>query len=188
MRRVSSIVLLLPFCLAPALPSEARPTAASSAAAEEFVSHFGNMNLEVANPESAVAAAERAVRKLGGSVQHSSSDTSNGNLSASVPRSQLIPLMQAMRSISGRVTHSSSSSSDFTASVRQAKDRLRDLKFAERELARALKTADGDDATRGLMVLVELTSRERQNFESQLDSFQQQSRSAQFSIGFTRAQ
>ena len=88
--------------------------------------------------------------------------------------------------MSGRITHSSTSSSDLTASVRMAKDRLRDLALADAELAKALKNASSTDATRGLMILHELSSRERQTFESQLDSFEQQARNAQFSIGFTR--
>ncbi len=187
MRRRLAFALLVPLALAPALPTSARPAKDAAAASEgEFVSHFGSMQMEVGNPESALAAAERAVRKLGGTVQHSSSDTDNASLSASVPRSQLGPLMQAMRSLSGRITHSSSSSSDFSASVRMAKDRLRDLALADAELAKALKTASSPDATRGLLVLHDLSNRERQNFENQLNGFQQQVRSAQFSIGFTR--
>jgi hypothetical protein len=186
MRRVLSIVLLLPLTLVPALPTSAARPAASAPRDDEHVSHFGNMNMEVSNPETAVAAAERAVRKLGGNVSHSSSDVENASLSATIPRSQLGPLMQAMRLMSGRVTHSSTSTSDFTASARQAKDRLRDLSLADAELARALKNAATPEATRGLLVLHELSTRERQSFESQLDSFEQQSRNSQFSIGFTR--
>ena len=187
MRRPLAYALLLPLALAPALPTSASSTKVPASASEgEVVSLFGNMQMEVGNPETAAAAAERAVRKLGGTVQHSSSDTDNASISASVPRSQLGPLMQAMRSMSGRVTHSSSSSSDLTSSVRMAKDRLRDLALADGELAKALKNASSTDATRGLMILHELSSRERQNFESQLDSFQQQARHAQFSISFTR--
>jgi multidrug resistance efflux pump len=186
MRRWFSIVLLLPFCFAPALPSSAARPAPAAVADGELLSHFGNMQMEVANPESAVASAERAVRKLGGEIQHSQSDIENSSLNASVPRSQLGAMMQAMRSLSGRITHSSTSSSDLTSSMRMAKDRLRDLDLGDAELAKALKNASSPDATRGLLVLHELSSRERQNFQSQVDSFEQQARRAQFSISFTR--
>jgi chromosome segregation ATPase len=186
MRRLFAIVLLLPLCLAPASPTAAARPVRTSAGGGEMLNQFGNMQMEVSNPQSALAAAERAVRKLGGDIQHSSSDIDNGSLNASVPRSQLGELMQVMRSISGRVTHSSTSSSDLTANVHTAEARLRDLALAEAELAKALKNASTPDATRGLMILHELGSRERQNFESQLDSFRQQAERAQFSISFTR--
>ena len=188
MRRVWSVCLLLPLALVlgPARPSEAKRPMPAAMASSKVTSTFGSMSMEVSNPTTAVASAERAIRKVGGTITHSSSNTDNGNLNASIPTSRLNAAMRAIRSIPGRVTNSNTSSSDLTFSMRNTKDRLADLELAAKELAKAMKNATDDDATRGLVILHELANNERRNLRSQLDSFTQQSKNAQFSISFSR--
>jgi hypothetical protein len=70
--------------------------------------------------------------------------------------------------------------------MRNAQDRLRDLELASHELGKAMKAASDADATRGLVILHELANNERRNLQSQIDSFHQQSKQAQFSVSFSR--
>lgn len=153
---------------------------------DDFKSSSANLSLQVANPIKAAASAERLIRKMGGEIESSSGNPDSAHLSARLGERRLQAVIDAVRAIPGKVASVSRNTNDYAQNARRAVGRLERLSKAEGELVRALKVAPDADAVDGLMLLRELTDRERQQLENEIDSLRRQSVRAQLHIRFDR--
>lgn len=195
MRRFFVPIALLGLCIVSAPARAELSSKPSSAVAKDsadlgdpegFRSQQISMQMAVTSPQSAVAKAERAVRKMGGIVQSSNASASNGSLNAQIPPGQLNALTRVVRRLPGTVTSTNTHTNDYRQYATTAIERMRVLNLAEKQLARTLAQTTDQDSIRGLLLLGELITRDRDSSRSSLRSYRDQTTLATFSVNFTK--
>lgn len=197
MRRTLGIALVLTLSLWPAANAAADDPYSTATSKKSKKSKFDanrykfrnvNITITVANPSTMLGRAERLVVKHGGEIQNSSSNANNANLNVRLRPNQMNTVVSALRSFPGDVSNFSSHQSDYSSSARQQYTRMKRLNHADKAIVEALKHSPSDDLVDGLALLRELTQRERQNVENQLQSYKQQSEKEQLNISFNKPQ
>lgn len=152
---------------------------------DRYKSRNVHITMTVADPEKALARAERLVVKHGGKVQNSNSNNNNASISVKFRPGRMKTAVSAVRAFPGEVTNFSSHTNDYATTARQSYDRLERLANADKAVVFALKNSPPDHVVDGATMLRELTERERQNIESQLQSYREQSEGEQLHVNFS---
>jgi hypothetical protein len=147
--------------------------------------HYVNVTLVVDDPVEALGRAEALLTELNGEIQHSSTHAGNANFSAFLPPEARSEFRKSVTKL-GRVSNESSSSNDITHEVRRLRRRSSMLAEADYRVAQSFGTSPDADAAEALALMRELTQRERQSVQMQLQNYERQLRFAQVNISFTK--
>jgi len=167
----------------PAVAPRAPIAATDLVTAANAVVHYTNLTIVTDDPAKALARAETLLREHGAEVQHSSSTRDNANLNAKVPPESRSKLRAAIAEV-GHVSSENNSSNDMSHELNRLQRRQVLLREADRRLATGFS---GDPTSIDVLSLLrELTSREQQNIDAQLRSYEQQVGKAQLTISFVK--
>ena len=147
-----------------------------------------NLNLVVDNPGEALSQAETLLRKLDGEVSYASSNPDNANLNGRVPVDARHQFRDALVKLAREIQSENMSTSDVGVEVRRLRRRLTTLQEADAQVARMVAGQSDPNQVEPAALLRELTERERQNIESQLQSYLTQTKDGQVNVSFTKPQ
>jgi hypothetical protein len=181
-----------PIATDPATPIA--PTAASVPAApsDPFAELPGttiyhvSLNLVVDNPAAALEETERVLRKLGGEITYGSANGETANLNGRVPVEARHQLRDALVKLAREITQENMSTSDVSHDVRRLRRRLGSLQQSDAMVAAMVAAQSDPPRIEAAALLRELTERERQNIESQLQSYMTQTKDGQVNVSFTK--
>ncbi len=147
-----------------------------------------NLSIVVDDPGEALNEAEKVLRKLGGEVSYASANGDNANLNGRVPVDARHQLRDALVKISGEIQSENMSTSDVSYDVRRLRRRLITLQDADSQVAALVAGNSDPDRIEAAALLRELTERERQSIESQMQSYMTQTKDGQVSVSFVKPQ
>lgn len=147
-----------------------------------------NMNIVADDPGRTLSQVEDLLQKLGGEIAYSNSSAAHANLNGRLPIELRQRFRDAVTKMGVRVESDNMSANDVGQELRRLRRRLRSLRDAELHVATML--AGGGEAApiEVASILRELTDRERQSVETQLDSYATQTRDAQVGVSVTQPQ
>ena len=171
----------------------AQPIAATSVVpsfllpVDQVILHSTSYTITVRNPARALADLQRAVEEAGGYVNSASSWSGEGSgsyasLSAKVLPESLPALNEAVNKIADQVQNQSAYVQDLTTEILKLQRRHHDLTQARDELLWFLISAKDLDRLSTFEILQELLDTELKSVESQLESYEQQSKLASFDV------
>lgn len=172
----------------PTLPSKATPEVPSFLLPVGRVTvHSASYTITVRNPAQALSELQRAVETAGGYVDSASSwsgeeSGSYASLSAQVPPDALPTMSDAVNKLAGQVQNQSLYVQDVTAEILQLQQRYHDLTRAQDQVLLYLIGAKDLDRLSTYGILQELLDKELKSVESQLDSYEKQSRLASLDV------
>lgn len=169
----------------PPAPSRA-PVASDEQEPVRATIHHVNLSLVVDDPARSLEQAEELLRKLGGEVTYASSNGDNANLNGRVPVEARHRLRDALAQLGGTIQSENLSTSDVGHDVRRLQRRLVTIQHADAQVASLFGGQQDPAQVEAAALLRELTDRERQSIESQLESYRTQTRDGQVSVSFTR--
>ena len=168
-----------PITATPEVPSFLLPVA-------RVTIHSASYTITARNPAQALLELQRAVEKAGGYVDSSSwsgeGSGSYASLSAQVPPDALPALSEAVNRLAGQVPNQSVYVQDVTSEILQLQQRHHDLTQAQDQILLFLVNAKALDRLSTYGILQELLVQELKAVESQLDSYEKQSRLASLDI------
>ena len=189
------IALLLSACagkntssLDPAkLPNDTPVVPAYLLLVDRVIVHSASYTIIVKNPSRALTDLQQAVEKAGGFVSSASAYSVDGSssyasLSAKVPPEALPMLSAALQKIADQVQNQSVYVQDVTADVHRLQQRHADLTHAQNELFLFLLNSKDLDRFSTFGILQELLDTELKSVESQLESYEQQSKLGSFDV------
>ena len=176
----SKVDLAQPTAETPVVPSFLLPV-------ERVILHSASYTITVRNPARALSDLQRAVEAAGGYVDSASSWSGEGSgsyasLSAKVPPESLAALSEAVNKIADQVQNQNVYVQDVTSEVLKLQRRHHDLNQAQDEILLALISTKDPDNFSTYGILRELLDTELKSVESQLESYEQQSRLAGFDV------
>jgi len=165
---------------APVVPSFLLPV-------ERVILHSASYTITVRNPARALSDLQRAVEEAGGYVNSASSWSGEGSgsyasLSAKVPPESLPTLSEALERIADEIQNQSVYVQDVTSDILKLQRRHHDLTRAQGELLWFLISKQDLDRLSTFGILQELLDTELKSVESQLESYEQQSRLGTFDV------
>jgi len=176
----SSVDPAQPITETPVVPSFLLPV-------ERVILHSASYTITVRNPARALSDLQRAVEEAGGFVNSASSWSGEGSgsyasLSAKVPPESLPTLSEALERIADEIQNQSVYVQDVTSDILKLQRRHHDLTRAQGELLWFLISKQDLDRLSTFGILQELLDTELKSVESQLESYEQQSRLGTFDV------
>jgi hypothetical protein len=155
--------------------------------------HSASYTITVRNPAQALSELQRAVEKAGGYVDSASSWSGEGSgsyasLSAQVPPDALPALSEALNKIAGQIQSQNSYVQDVTSEIVQLQQRHQDLTQAQDQMLLFLINTRDLDRLSTYRMIQELLDNELKAVESQLGSYEKQSRLASLDITINQPQ
>jgi hypothetical protein len=145
-----------------------------------------NLAMAVDDPAEALAAARKAVEKLGGEVTNASANGDNASLGATVPIRRHEAVRAALSRIEGIVQNESSSTADQRPYVEQLHDRGRLLTHAQSQLDAMMRSATEPRTVDALTLLHQLAKQDLDNVTTQIANYARQTEASQVYVTFVR--
>ncbi len=155
---------------------DARPTTS-------FIARNYNLTIQVDDPAAALDRARTMISEGGADVTNADRGPEYASLNAVVPRGQSQRLFIAIRGL-GDVTNESQGINDMRASVHELRRKLRRIDLAQVTLQQTIRASDDPDEVDALVMLLEMSNRERDAARQQLQSHETQGRGDQLYISF----